>query len=134
MMEPKGIILFDGVCNLCNQAVQLIIRHDPSAYFCFASLQSDTGKKILQQYNLSIKEVPESMVLIENNKAWLYANAALRIARRMRMPYPLLFPFKYIIPRFILNYLYRIVATNRYRWQRQTTCLIPDPELTKRFL
>lgn len=90
-MQQHPIILFDGVCNLCNGAVQFIIKRDKRALFKFASLQSETGKKLLAEYH--IPEKYDSLVLIEDNKAWLRSTAALRLSRKLPGGWPLLYLF-----------------------------------------
>ncbi len=120
-----AIILFDGACGLCNASVRLIIKNDPAAYFRFAPLQSDTGKSILKQKNISVKEVPESLILIEQGKVWQASSAALRIARKMKMPYPLLYPLLFI-PRFIRDFFYQLIARNRHKWSNKNVCSLPD--------
>lgn len=132
--EIKAIVLFDGVCNLCNTAVQLIIKHDPSAYFLFASLQSEAGKNLLQQYHLVEQLTPESLVLIEKGKAWQYSAAALRIARKLKSWHRLFYPL-ILLPAFLRDPVYKWIARNRYRWfGRLENCWLPSPELKQRFL
>lgn len=126
----QGIILFDGVCNLCNGAVTFIIDRDPEGYFAFAPLQSETGKKLL-----GIEETRlESIVLIENGERYSESTAALKIARRLRGAWPLLYGF-IVVPRALRDSVYRFVAANRYRLFGKTdSCRLPTPELKKRFL
>lgn len=132
--ETRAIVLFDGVCNLCNRAVQLIIKHDPGAHFLFASLQSEAGKVLLRQYNLPEQSTPESLVLIENGKVWQYSGAALRIARNLKSWHRLFYPF-IVLPVFLRDPVYKWIARNRYRWfGRQESCWLPAPELKQRFL
>lgn len=130
----KAIILFDGVCNLCNSAVQLVIRNDPKAYFHFASLQSEAGAALLTQYHIPAKAIPESLVLIEQGKVYQYSAAALRIARKLKGIYPALYPF-ILLPGFIRDAVYKFIARNRYKWWgKQDSCWLPTPELKTRFL
>src|SRR5665811_2416588 len=88
----QPIVLFDGVCNLCNGAVQFIIRHDKKNIFMFASLQSEVGRKILEQYNFPLDEL-NSFILIENNKAYTRSTGALRVAKKLNGLWPLLYGF-----------------------------------------
>src|ERR1700742_3776398 len=110
MVQPrdasKAIILFDGVCNLCNATVQMIIKKDKADYFRFASLQSDIGKQLLSQYHLPVLAEPESIVLIEQGKVYQYATAALRIAGRLSGWRRLLYPLVYF-PSFLRNGIYK---------------------------
>ncbi len=132
--ETKAIVLFDGVCNLCSRSVQFIIKHDPGAYFLFASLQSEAGKALLQQYHFPEQASPESLVLIENGRAWRYSGAALRITRKLNSWHRLLYPF-IILPAFLRDQVYQWVARNRYRWfGRRESCWLPAPEWEQRFL
>jgi len=132
--SANAIILFDGVCNLCSASVQLVIRNDPKGYFQFASLQSIAGKELMLQYNLAEWDTPESLVLIENGKAYQFSTAALRIARKLKGLYPLLYIF-IIVPPFIRNSVYNFIAKNRYKWWgKQESCWLPSPELKMRFL
>ncbi|WP_118951789.1 thiol-disulfide oxidoreductase DCC family protein [Taibaiella helva] len=135
MQQPgKAIVLFDGVCNLCSAAVQLIIRHDPGAIFRFTSLQSEQGQALLEAYGIPIKQSPESLVLIMDGKAWQYSSAALRIAGKLRGWYRLLYPL-ILLPAWLRDPLYRWIARNRYRWWgRKEECWLPAPELRDRFL
>jgi predicted DCC family thiol-disulfide oxidoreductase YuxK len=133
--EKYNIVLFDGVCNLCNGAVQFIIKRDKRAYFRFASLQSELGQALLSKYGLLDKNI-DSIVLLSNKKAHCHSGAALRIARRMSGLYPLLYVFM-LIPYFLRNWIYKWVARNRYRWfgrQAEGYCMMPTPELKERLL
>ncbi|WP_370173481.1 thiol-disulfide oxidoreductase DCC family protein [Leeuwenhoekiella palythoae] len=130
----KGkIILFDGVCNLCNGAINFIIKHDPKGVFKFASLQGETGQKLLTQHNIDPEET-DSIVLIDNDQVSVKSSAALRIAKNLNQGYPLLFGLM-IIPTFIRNGVYDFIAANRYKWfGKKESCMLPTPELRSRFL
>ena len=129
----KPIVLFDGVCNLCNSAVQFIIRHDKKNIFMFTSLQSDTGQKLLAQYDLPLNEL-NSFILIENNKAYTRSSGALRVIKKLKGLWPLLYGF-IIVPKFIRDGVYNWVGRNRYKWfGKQDACMIPTPGLKARFL
>lgn len=128
----KKVILFDGECHFCDSSVQFIIKRDQHAQFSFASLQSDIGQKLLAEYQLS--DNLDSMVLIEEGKAFIKSTAALRIAKHLdglrKWSYILI-----LIPSFIRDSFYQIIAKNRYKWfGRKATCQIPTPEVRKRFL
>jgi predicted DCC family thiol-disulfide oxidoreductase YuxK len=132
--ESKAIILFDGVCNLCNASVQLVIKNDPDAYFSFASLQSNAGIDLLKKYNLPALATPESLVLIEEGKVYQYSTAVLRIARKLKSWHRFLYAF-IIVPAFLRNAVYKFIARNRYKWWgKQDSCWLPTPNLKKRFL
>ena len=127
------VILFDGVCNLCNASVQFIIKHDKKSVFRFASLQSEFGKRIIEKFDLANKNI-DSVMLFENNTIQLKSTAALQIAKRLGGIYSALYVF-IIIPRFMRDSIYDFVARNRYRWfGKQESCMIPKPELKKLFI
>ena len=126
-------MLYDGVCNLCNAAVQFIINRDPRARFRFAALSSPYALRLLQAYNLTVKAEPDSIVLIQNGKAYLQSGAALRIAKGLGGVWPFLYVFIWVPP-FIRNAVYGLIARNRYHWfGKQESCLLPTPELKARF-
>lgn len=130
---PKAIVLFDGVCNLCQSSVQLIIQHDKQAYFQFSSLQSEIGKSLLAQHHFNIAET-DSIVLIENDKAYTHSTAALRIAKQLDGLFKLLYVF-IIIPAPFRNVVYNLFARNRYQWfGKKEQCWLPTLELKNRFL
>lgn len=130
--DDHPIVLFDGVCNLCNSSVQFIIDRDPGAIFRFAPLQSGLGEMLVKIHGLP--EDIETIVLIESGRAYSHSTAALRIARRLQGAWKLLYGF-IIIPRFLRNVGYRFVARNRYRWfGKEESCRMPTPELQQRFI
>ena len=132
-MDQQHIILFDGVCNLCNAAVQFVIRHDKSEQFIFASLQSDTGKRILSEHSLPESDL-KSFILVEENKVYTRSSAALRVAKKLNGILPALYVFM-LVPSFIRDGVYNLIAKNRYKWfGRKDECLLPSPELKARFL
>lgn len=131
--KNKSLVLFDGVCNLCNASVKFIIKHDKKEQFLFASLQSDAAKELLLQYN-SKKITMDSIILIENNAFYEKSTAALRISKKLNGGYKLLYVF-IIIPTFIRDWVYNYIATNRYKWYgKKDSCMIPTPALKNRFL
>jgi predicted DCC family thiol-disulfide oxidoreductase YuxK len=134
MEEVKHpVILFDGVCNLCNASVQFIIRHDKKQIFRFAALQSAFGQSALKKFNLADKNI-DSVILVENNSVQLKSDAALNIAKQLGGIYSLFYVF-IVVPKFIRNSVYDFIARNRYRWfGKQESCMIPTPELKKLFI
>jgi predicted DCC family thiol-disulfide oxidoreductase YuxK len=131
--SSEGIILFDGVCNLCNASINFILDRDPRACFRFAALQSPAGQRLLRQHNLSTGEL-QSLVLIESGRAFTRSTAALRIARRLTFPWNLLYAF-IALPRFLRDPLYNLIARHRYRWfGKREACRMPTPDLADRFL
>lgn len=128
-MRTHPIVLFDGVCNLCNGAVQFIIARDKHQDFRFASLQSTFG----QQYQEQVGEV-DSILLVEEGQVYQKSTAALRIARKLNGLWPMLFVF-IIIPPFLRDFIYDIIARNRYRWfGKKESCWLPTPDLKALFL
>ena len=127
------VILFDGVCNLCNGFVQFVIRQDTGKRFYFASLQSEIARELLKDQSPSAQAM-DSVVLIENGRYYRQSPAALRILRQLGGGWPLLYGF-IVLPAFLRDWIYDRIAKNRYRWfgQRQA-CMVPSPELKARFL
>lgn len=133
MKQGKKIILFDGVCNLCNGAVTFIIKRDKHDLFRYAALQSDIGNELTKKHDINTTEV-DSIVLIEDGRAFTKSSAALRIARHLAGGYPLLYGL-IILPKSIRDRVYNLIARNRYKWfGKKEHCLVPTPELKKKFL
>lgn len=127
------VILFDGICNLCNGSVIFIIKRDPRSQFYFAALQSDFGNKQLKNFGLPATEL-NSVLLIKGGTLYQKSNAALEIAKHLNGLWPVIYIFK-IIPPFLRDGIYTWVARNRYRWfGKKDACMIPTPELKSRFL
>ena len=132
MAEP-AIILFDGVCNLCNGAVQFVIKRDDKRQFLFASLQSEEGRNILKENNFFTDGV-YSFIRVENGRVFDRSTAALRVAKRLRIPWKWLYIF-IAVPKFIRDAVYDFIAKNRYRWfGKKDECMVPTTELKERFL
>ncbi len=130
--DHHAIILFDGVCNFCCASVQFIIARDPQGYFKFASQQSDLGKTLLAEANLPA--AMETFVLIEGQAVYTRSSAALKVAAKLTSPWPLGAVF-WLVPRFLRDAVYRLIAKNRYRWFGQKeSCWLPTPEIRARFL
>lgn len=132
--ENKKLILFDGVCNLCNGAVQFIIEHDKKDTFRFASLQSDFGRKLVEERGLDPNDI-NSIMLIEPGVAYYRkSTAALEIARDLSGGYSLLKNFL-VLPEGFRDLVYDLIANNRYKWfGKKEECMIPSPELKAKFL
>ena len=128
-----SIILFDGVCNLCNGAVNFVIKRDPGNVFKFAPLQEKQGALLLKTHAIDIQKL-DSIVLIENENVYTKSSAALRIARKMSNLWPLFFVLL-IIPSFIRDGVYDFIAKNRYKWfGKKEQCMIPTLGLKEKFL
>ncbi len=133
METAHPIVLFDGVCNLCNGAVQFILRCDPAGRFRFASLQSAAGEELQTRLGIDPKAL-DSILLVEGERWYRESDAALRIAARLSGPWKAVAVFR-LIPGPLRDPIYRWIARNRYRWfGRQETCWLPTPELRGRFL
>jgi predicted DCC family thiol-disulfide oxidoreductase YuxK len=126
------VILFDGVCNLCNASVQYVIKHDKKRLFRFASLQSSFGEKVLKENNLR-NDAFNSFILLDNNKIYTRSTAALLVAKKLNGLIKLLYGF-IIVPKFIRDFVYDVIAKNRYRWfGKKEACWVPTPELKSLF-
>jgi len=132
--KDKKIILFDGICNLCDTSVQYVIKHDKKDSFRFVALQSDLGQKIIKHIGIDTTKT-DSVILYEPRIAYYYkAEAAIRIAKEIGGIYSFLTIFS-ILPNAILNYIYDYIAKNRYKWYgKKETCLIPTEEQKTKFL
>jgi predicted DCC family thiol-disulfide oxidoreductase YuxK len=132
MNNLDKIVLFDGVCNFCQSSVQFIIKHESNQELKFASLQSEFGKSIIQQYQ--IPKDTDSIIFIEHQKAYIKSDAALKISTYFKFPFKLLTIFK-IVPTFIRNKVYDYIAKNRYAWfGKQDACMLPNAEIRNRFI
>lgn len=134
-MFPKNkiLILFDGVCNLCNSSVQYVIKHDKKNLFMFTALQSDIGQEIIKNHKIDTSKI-DSILLYTPEKGIDYkSTAALKIAQQLGFPQNLMSVF-FIIPAFIRNWVYDYIAKNRYKWYgKKDACMIPTPELKSKF-
>lgn len=128
----SDVVLFDGVCNFCNGAVNWIIAHDPEAKFKFAPLQSEFGQAVRQEFEIA--EDVDSIILIEDRHAYTHSSAALRVARTLGGIWSLGYA-GIVIPRPIRDWFYKWFARNRYRWfGKQDACMIPTPSVRERFV
>ncbi len=128
----ERIVLFDGVCNFCNGAVNFIIKHDPQGTFRFAPLQSELGNAIKDQYR--IPDNIDSVILVDEGRMFLHSDAALRIAEYLGPPWSF-GRILVVVPAFIRNAAYRLFARYRYRiFGRRDACMLPTPEIRERFL
>ena len=132
--KHKKLILFDGVCNLCNSSVQYVIKHDKKNRFMFAALQSEVGKSIIEKFNIDTQKT-DSILLYSPEKGIDYkSTAALKIAYHLGFPISLMSVF-FIVPAFIRNWVYDVIAKNRYKlFGKKEACMIPTPELKSKFL
>ncbi len=129
----SSLVFFDGVCNLCNGTVQFLLKIDKDQRLQFGSLQGETAKKNLPAYNISPDKL-SSIIFIHSNKVYTESSAVLEIFWVIGGPWTILYVFK-IIPAFLRNGLYRLVARYRYHWfGKKDQCMIPSPSLKSRFL
>lgn len=132
-MSKPSIILFDGVCNFCNNSVNFIIDRDPAGKFAFTSLQSEKGQEILKGRGLDTQSL-DSIVLVQEGKVYQRSTAALKIAKDLSGIWQLCYGF-ILIPTFIRDSVYNLIAKNRYKWfGKEEACRIPTPEVRQRFL
>jgi predicted DCC family thiol-disulfide oxidoreductase YuxK len=127
------ILLFDGVCNLCNETVRFVVDHDSAGHVSFAPLQSPVGRALLEKFDLPT-ETLDSVVLVEGDDYYRKSDAAVRVARYLDGPWQAAGVFS-VVPRPLRDIAYNMVAEHRYRvFGRKESCPIPDPETRKRFL
>ena len=131
-MANQPVILFDGVCNFCNGAVNFAIKRDKKARLKFATLQSGIASQLLDKFKLSARDL-NSFVLIENGKVYTRSTAALKVFRYLDGLWPLMYGF-IIVPIFLRDAIYKLIAKNRYKWFGiRKECMIPTPEVRSRF-
>ena len=131
--KKHKIILFDGVCNLCNSSVIFAIKRDKNDVFRFAALQSEIGEQLTSKYNIDTSKT-DSIILIDGEKYYEKSSAALRIAKHLSGGWPILYGF-IIVPKIIRNAVYDYIAKHRYQWYgKKESCMIPTPELQAKFL
>ncbi|PXY01459.1 hypothetical protein DF185_08210 [Marinifilum breve] len=125
-------VLFDGVCNFCNTTVRFVLAYNRAENIHFSPLQSDFAKQLLAQYNLSSDDM-DTVVFVQDNKAYTKSSAAFQIARHLIYPWKALYYFKYI-PKNITDWIYDLIAKNRYSWfGKKNQCMVPKPEWRERF-
>ena len=133
MHPDKPVILFDGICNLCSNSVLFILRRDKKNQFLFGSLQGKTGQEYLAKFNLPA-DTFNSFMLVEDDTLYTRSTAALRMVKHLVGGWSLLYAF-IIIPQFIRDAVYNIIAKNRYKWfGKKEVCWVPTPALKQKFL
>jgi predicted DCC family thiol-disulfide oxidoreductase YuxK len=129
---PHPVILFDGVCNLCNKTVQFVIKHDKDRLYRFASFQSNFGREVLQYFNIKESKF-ETFILLENGKMYDRSSGALRVTKKLKGGWKMLYGFMFV-PKFMRDAVYNVVARNRYKWfGKEESCWVPTPELKELF-
>ena len=135
VLIPKGkkVILFDGVCNVCDSFVQFVLKRDKKGLFYFASLQSEIGKQLLAKHNVEVADL-STVVLIDGDKVFTHSDVVLIVGKDLGGIFQLLYPFK-ILPKSFRNLVYDWFARNRYRFfGKKEVCMLPKPEWRSRFL
>jgi predicted DCC family thiol-disulfide oxidoreductase YuxK len=133
MMTNHAIVLFDGVCNLCTWSVQFILQRDPRGYFKFSSMQSESGRKLMEDHGVPSENM-DTFVLLDGGKCLTRSDAVIEVAQHLSGSWSLLRVLS-AIPKPIRDWGYAIIANNRYRWfGKQNTCMLPSPEIRDRFL
>jgi predicted DCC family thiol-disulfide oxidoreductase YuxK len=133
VVDGGPVLLFDGVCNLCNGLVQFVVERDPEGALRFASLQSAVGEAVLDRLDLPADEL-ETVVLLEGNRAYTRSAAAIRVGELLGGPYRAA-GLGWVLPRRVRDWLYAVVAEHRYEWfGRKDQCMVPTPELRERFV
>jgi predicted DCC family thiol-disulfide oxidoreductase YuxK len=132
-MPQQPVILFDGVCNFCNSAVNFVIKRDKNSALKFTTLQSSIAHQMLANQNIPTNDL-SSFVFIESKKIYTRSTAALRVCTYLTGLWPLMYGF-IIVPKFIRDGIYNWIAKNRYRWfGKKEECMIPTPEIKAKFL
>ncbi len=131
--QPHPIVLFDGVCNFCNASVNFIIRHDKQKRLRFATLQSEAGERIRKEFGIADQK-PDSFLLLHKGHLYKYTEAALKVFNMLPW-YWKWTQVIWLIPQFVRDPIYRLIAKNRYKWfGKKEECMIPSPEVKERFL
>lgn len=133
MMQEYPIVFFDGVCNFCNYWVNFAIRRDPGKKLRFSPLQGETAKQVLSPFGINLTSL-SSVILVEHHRVYTQSSAAIRICKHLKGAWKIFYGLM-IIPKFIRDPLYNLIARNRYRWfGKKDSCMIPSPEVRERFL
>lgn len=131
-MENVRLVLFDGVCNYCNNTINFFIRNDPNNLLKFATIQSETGQKRLSKFNVNSKD--DSIVFIDKGTVTTHATAIFNICKYLNWPVKVFYLLGFI-PSFISNPIYKCIARNRYKWfGKKEQCMIPTDDIKNRFL
>ena len=132
MNQPFPILFFDGFCNLCNGLVWFIIRKEIGAKIKFVPLQSQTGQSLLKKFDLEPFDI-DSVVYFTGDKIYLKSSAVLHILKEIGGGWSLFYGF-IVIPKFIRDFFYNMIAWNRYKiFGKRNTCMVPSPDINKRF-
>ncbi len=128
-----SLVLFDGVCHLCNGFVQFVIARDPAGRFQFGALQTPSARRVLDLQDTP-DPLPDTLVLVDQGRVFTRSTAVLRIARHLTFPWPLAYAFL-AVPRPLRDWIYAIVARHRYQWfGKREHCMVPTPDVRARFI
>jgi predicted DCC family thiol-disulfide oxidoreductase YuxK len=129
----QNILIFDGVCHLCNGAVNFLLKHDHQDRFRFAAFQSEAGKELLKKFEIKA-DPQDTVILVSEGRAFVFSNAVFETLKILGWPWKIFCVFR-IVPRFITDFLYRLVAAQRYRiFGKLNACRLPGPEDREKFL
>ena len=133
-IEQQKIILFDGVCNLCNSSVIFVLQREQSRTFQFASIQSESGKDLLEWCGLP-SNYSQAVILIYCGKIYIGSTAALKIGQKLKFPWSILASLGLLVPKFVREWVYSQIAKQRYRWfGKRDVCMVPTEGLRARFI
>jgi len=133
-IRQQHIILFDGVCNLCNDSVIFILKHEKDPIFRFASIQSETGKELLSWCGFP-KKFSDAVIYIKNGRIYQGSTAALKIGQTLKFPWSAISSLGMLVPKILRDWVYRQIGTHRYQWfGKRDVCMIPTENLKARFL
>ncbi|CAM3307217.1 Thiol-disulfide oxidoreductase [Flavobacterium longum] len=131
--KDKIILLFDGVCNLCDGLVQYVIKHDKKDIFRFDSLQSENGRAILKHLGVDPEKMDSMVVYVPGKAYYVQSDAALEIGKHVGWKIPV--ALAQVFPKSLRDTVYRYVARNRYKWYgKKDQCMLPTPEIRAKFL
>ena len=132
-MKDQRVILFDGVCNFCNSAVNFVIKRDKGSKIKFSPIQSSHGQRIIKEHDFHLNDL-SSFIFIEKGALYTRSTAALKVCKYLGGAWPIAYGF-IIVPKFIRDGIYNLIAKNRYKWFGQKDeCMVPTPDIKKRFL
>lgn len=132
-IKTSKIVLFDGICNLCNDSVIFILKREKIPGFHFASIQSEAGQRLLEWCGFS-KDYNQAVILIDHERVYLGSTAALKIGQTLRFPWSFLASLGLLVPKFIRDWIYGQIAIHRYQWfGKKSVCMVPTEELKMRF-
>lgn len=133
-LEQRKIVLFDGVCNLCNRSVIFVLQKEKQPMLQFASIQSETGQELLEWCGYP-KDYKQAILLIDKGKVYAASTAALKIGGYLKFPWSKLSSIGLLVPRFIRDWVYNQIARHRYKWfGKRDVCMVPTEKLKARFL